>query len=399
MTNGFDRNASLEKELELLKKQYKAQKQLSEIQKSYYDARREDLNNSDYSKIFTYDKDGLMQYVDGKDKGLDILATLNKTDENGKALYNAKEQLKYLQNTVGFDINVLKTNADGTKAEDEEQMMQNFWDSVDGWMEEMDSLYDSYNDAAIAMEEATAAMNEILQEQIDNQLSVEEKLMKALEAREQAEIDRIEDEKEALEEAAQEYIEGLNESLEKERSMYDKNESDAETVRLQRQLAILQRSGGSASEIKSLQDQIDSRLKDAYFQEQQDQIDAIQEASDKQLEKLQTQIDIMTEAMEYQKENGLWWAEIYNMMQNWTPEAMMAFIEQYDPDYLANSAQQNQENTEETLMQLQQWVGFNNSNKYNENREKAWDNYYDNLTDYSEEVKKQHSAGAKAAFE
>ena len=207
-----------------------------------------------------------MQYVDGKNKGLDILATLNKTDANGKAVYNAKQQLEYLKNTAGFDINTLKINADGTTAEDEEQMMQNFWDGVDGWIEEMDSLYDSYNDAAIAMEEATTAMNEILQEQIDNQLAVEEKLMKALEAREQAEIDRIEAEKEALEEAAQEYIDGLNESLEKERSMYDKNESDAETVRLQRQLAILQRSGGSASEIKALQDQLDSRLKDAYFQ-------------------------------------------------------------------------------------------------------------------------------------
>lgn len=399
MRSGYDRNDSLEKELKLLKKQYEAQKKLSEIQKSYYDARRADLNATDYSKIFTYDEDGLMQYVDGQGRGLDILATLNKTDANGKAVYNAKEQLKYLKETIGFNTDVLKTNADGTKAEDEEQMMQNFWDGIDGWMEEMDSLYDSYNDAAIAMEEATTAMNEILNEQIENQLTVEEKLMKALEAREQAEIDRIQDEKDALEEAAQEYIDGLNTALEKERSMYDKNESDAETSRLQRQLAILQRSGGSASEIKSLQDQIDSRLKEAYFEEQQNQINAIQEASDNQLEKLQTQIDIMTETLEYQKENGLLWAEISEMMQNWTPEAMMEFIETFDPDYKTNSATQNQQNTEETLAQIQQWVGYNEDNKRQERKEKAWNDYYNNLTDYSEEVKKQHQEGAKKAFE
>lgn len=399
MRSGYDRNDSLEKELKLLKKQYEAQKKLSKIQKSYYDARRKDLEATDYSKIFTYDEDGLMQYVDGQGRGLDILATLNKTDANGKAVYNAKEQLKYLKETIGFNTDVLKTNADGTKAEDEEQMMQNFWDGIDGWMEEMDSLYDSYNDAAIAMEEATTAMNEILNEQIENQLTVEEKLMKALEAREQAEIDRIQDEKDALEEAAQEYIDGLNTALEKERSMYDKNESDAETSRLQRQLAILQRSGGSASEIKSLQDQIDSRLKDAYFEEQQNQIDAIQEASDNQLEKLQTQIDIMTEALEYQKENGLLWAEISEMMQNWTPEAMMEFIETFDPDYKTNSATQNQQNTEETLAQIQQWVGYNENNKRKERQEKAWNDYYENLEDYSEDVKKQHAEGAKKAFE
>lgn len=399
MRSGYDRNDSLEKQLKLLKKQYEAQKKLSKIQKSYYDARRKDLEATDYSMIFTYDEDGLMQYVDGQGRGLDILATLNKTDKNGKAVYNAKQQLDYLKNVIKFDTSVLKTNADGTTAKTAEEQMQNFWDGVDGWMEEMDSLYDSYNEAATAMEEATSAMNEILNEQIENQLTVEEKLLKAIEARQQAEIDRIQDEKDALEEAAQQYIDGLNSALEQERSMYEKNESDAETSRLQRQLAILQRSGGSASDIKSLQDQIDSRLKDAYFQEQQDQIDAIQEASDNQLEKLQTQIDIMTEALEYQKQNGLLWAEVIDMMQNWTPEEMMAFIEQFDPDYKTNSPTQNQQNTEETLSQIQQWVDYNENNKRKERQEKAWNDYYENLEDYSEDVKKQHAEGAKKAFE
>ena len=46
-----------------------------------------------------------------------------------------------------------------------------------------------------------------------------------------------------------------------------------------------------------------------------DQIDAIQEASDNQLEKLQAQIDLMTETLEYQKEHGLLWQEVYNMMK------------------------------------------------------------------------------------
>lgn len=341
MRDGYKYSESLQKELELLRKQKAAHEELAKLQKSYYEARRKDLESTDYAKIFTYDEDGLMQYVNGKNRGLDILATLNETDANGKIKRNAKQQLAYLK-SIGFDTSVLKTNADGTKAETEEDQMQNFWDGIDGWMEEMDSLYDSYNDAAIATEEATQKMNEILQEYIDNQLEVEQKLLKAIEDREQAEIDRIQDEKDALEEAAQEYIDGLNDALSKEREMYDKNESEAETARLQRRLAILQRSGGSTSEIKALQDQIDSRLKDAYFQEQQDQIDAIQEASDNQIEKLQEQIDLMTETLEYQKENGLLWQEVYQMMNNWTPEAMLQFIEQYTQEYQQNSSLQNQ---------------------------------------------------------
>ena len=392
MQSGYKYSDSLQKELTLLKKQQAAHQKLSDLQKDYYDKRREDLLSTDYSKIFTYDQDGLMQYVDGKDRGVDILATLNATDENGKALYTLAEQLAYLRK-VGFDTKVLETNADGTKAEDEEQMLQNFWDGVDGWMEELDGLYDSYNESMTSVQETIEAQMEIQQEYIDNQLTVEEKLLQAIIDREQAEIDRLEKEKEVLEEATSEYIEGLNNALDREKEMYEKNDTSAETSRLQRQLAILQRSGGSAAEIRSLQDQIDSRLQDAYFQEQQDQIDAIQEASNNQLEKMQEQIDIMTEALEYQKENGLLWAEVYEMMNLWTPDQMLQFIEEFTKSYKENSDLQNQENSEETQKQLEIYK----AGKANKERDEAWADFYKNLN-YEEEFKNKHAVGAQAAF-
>ena len=392
MQSGYKYSDSLQKELVLLKKQQAAHQKLSDLQKDYYDRRREDLLSTDYSKIFTYDQDGLMQYVDGKDRGLDILATLNATDENGKAIYTLAEQLAYLRK-VGFDTKVLETNADGTKVEDEEQMLQNFWDGVDGWMDELDSLYDSYNESMTSVQEAIEAQMEIQQEYIDNQLALEEKLLQAIIDREQAEIDRLEKEKEALEEATSVYIEGLNNALDREKEMYDKNNTSAETAKLQRQLAILQRSGGSASEIKSLQDQIDSRLQDAYFQEQQDQIDAIQEASNNQLEKLQTQIDLMTETLEYQKEHGLLWTEVYNIMSLWTPEQMVQFIEEFTKSYKENSDTQNQEDSKEALKQAEMYK----SGEALEERNRAWTEFYQNLN-YDEEFKSKHSIGAQAAF-
>ena len=398
MRNGADINKSREKELKLLEKQREANKELAEQQKKYYDERREVLNSTDYSKIFTYDEDGLMQYVNGENRGLDALSKLNATDKNGKPVMSSKEQLDYLKNTLGFDISTLKTNADGTKTNDPAQMMQNFWDGIDGWMGEMDGLYDSYNDAAIAMEEATSAMNDLLQEQIDNQITVEEKMLKALEGQRQAAIDSIQEEKDLLEAAAQEYIDGLTSALEKERSMYEKNESQAETEKLQRRLAILQRSGGSASEIKSLQDQIDSRLKDAYFEEQQAQIDAIQEASNNEIEKLQNQIDIMTEALEYQKENGLLWTEIYEMMNTWSPEQLLQYIIENDPDYQSGSPTQNQENADQTRIELEDWVDTRTQNQQKEQREKDWNDYYSGLDKYSDEQKAEHAEGAKKAF-
>ena len=363
MKSGYDIVKSREKELAMLEKQKAAYEELNTKQKEYYDARREDLLESDYSQIFTYDEHGLMQYNEEEGKGLDILSALNATDSKGKATMNAKEQLAYLK-SIGFDTSILEANEDGTKAKSEEDQMKNFWDGIDSWVEEMDGLYDSYHEAAINSEKATEQMNEILQEYIEERLEVEEKLKQAIEAREQAEIDRLEKEKESIEEATEAYISGLNQALDKEKNMYDKEQNNKDLTQLQNRLAILQRSGGSASEIKSLQDQINSRLKDAYFQEQQEQIDAIQEASDKQIEKLQEQIDIMQETLDYDKANGLFWEEVYSMLSQWTPDELLNFIQSYDPSYKEDSKTQNEEKDKETLTQLEGVRGKDYINEY-----------------------------------
>lgn len=389
MKNGYDYVDSLEKELGLLRKQQKAYSELARLQKDYYDKRRKDLLSTDYSKIFTYDEDGLMQYVDGENRGLDVLAKLLERNPNGEyvnAAVNSTSQLAYLK-SIGFDTSSLNFNADGSTAEEDDQRMQNFWDNLDAWMEELDGLYDEYNEHLQSVEENTAKQNELLQEYIDNQLTVEGKILTAIEDREQAIIDKLQDEKDALEKASQNYIDGLNKALKKEKNLYNSNQDAAETARLQRQLAILQRSGASTSEIKSLQDQIDNRLKDDYFNKMQEQIDTVQEASNKQLEKLQTQIDLMTETLEYQKENGLLWQEVYEMMNNWTPEKILQFIEEYTKSYRENSALQNEENSKETLKQLQQWDA-------KKTRDKDWEDYYNNLDskyDSVKEAKKQEA--------
>lgn len=396
MQSGYSYVDSLEKELSLLRKQEKAYRQLSAIQKDWYDIRRQELLNTDFAKIFTYDNEGLMQYVDGMDRGLDILAKLNSTDATGAPTgvgANSQSQIDYLK-SIGFDVEkYLRTNDDGTKAETTDDLMNNFWNRVDGWMEELDSLYDEYNEHLSDIEDTVEAQQEILQEYIDNQLSIEEKLLTAVEDRTQAEIDKLQDLLDATQDASEKYIDGLSKALSKEQELYNQNQNNQELNKLQRQLAILQRSGGSASEIKSLQDQIDSRLQSDYFDAMQKQIDAIQEASDNQIEKLQNQIDIMTESLEYQKENGLLWKEVYEMMNKWTPDQMLAFIEQYTKAYREDSGTQNKENSKETKKELEIW----DAKRRLAEREDAWNKYYPNAN-YDQQLKEANKAEAQEAF-
>lgn len=396
MQSGYNYSDSLEKELGILKKQEQAYRQLASLQEDWYNIRRKELLNTDFSKIFTYDKDGLMQYVDGADRGLDILAKLNSTDATGAPTgvgKNSQTQLNYLK-SIGFDVEkYLRTNDDGTKAETTDDMMQNFWDRVDGWMEELDGLYDEYNDHLKDIEENIANQNAILQEYIDNQLSVEEKLFNAIVDRQQAQIDKMQDLLDATQNASEEYINGLTDALNKEQQLYNKNQNDRELSKLQRQLAILQRSGGSASEIKNLQNQIDSKLQSDYFDAMQKQIDTIQEASNNQIEKLQKQIDIATEALEYQKENGLLWQEVYQMMNEWTPEKMLEFIEKYTQSYREDSGLQSSENSKEAKKELEIWANKRDMNA----RDEAWKKYYSDAK-YDDTIKKSYSASAQEAF-
>lgn len=387
---------SLEKELKYLEKQADAYAVLSELQKSYYDQRRKDLNDTQYGKlIFTYTEDGLMQYLDDvvdangnrQSRGLAILAELNRQsnekgqsywDKEGKNLYtgsfkvNGKQtikgssggaaaQLMYLK-SVGFDLNELLYNSEGgsnigkNASETATNMMQTFFDNVDGWMEELDSLYDSYHEYLEKIEDNTAAQQKILQEYIDNQMSVEDKLLKAITDRQQKIIDTLKDQIDIIQEAGQEYTQGLSEALSKERNLYNENKDDAELASKMRRLGILKRTGASASEIKALQNEIDNQLQENYFDAQQKQIDAIQGAIDTQLETLNQQLEVMEEALNYQKENGLLWAEVYEMMTKWTPEAMLNFIETYTSSYRENSQQKNSEDSKETLKQLEIWA-------------------------------------------
>lgn len=418
VVNGRAMYSTYKEELKYLDQEIARNKELANLQKSWYDHKREELANSAYGKIFTYDENGLQQYVGdsrpGSGLGLDILEHLTQMKVTGEAVgaaKNVKTQLDYLQ-SVGFDIEALKFNKDGTTIDTKKlkgdkldeayvQMMQNFWDSVDGWRDELDGIYDSYHEQLENVISNEEKRNGLLQEIIDNQLSVEQSIYKAIEEREQAAIDRAQDERDALSDSADKFLDGLSEQLDKERNMYDRNQSSEELNKLRRQLAILQRSGGSASQIRELQNQITSQEQDAYFQAQQDQIDAIKEASDAQLERLDHQIDIMNETLEYQKEHGLLWKEVYDVMAG-TPEQIQQFIQENTPDFQSNSALQVMEDLRKLKGEIELWISSrdDSDNPIYTDAGHNWSSYVEaSQNRYKDILTDELLAQAKAAFD
>ena len=376
MRNGSDYIKSMEYELALLEKEQANYQLLAKLQKSYYEARRKDQEKSIYGKIFTYDSDGLMQYRDGAFR--DALAKMEEQRTTGVMKYTNAQQKQILTNYLRAQgvsqkqINAeLNYKVDGTKVANDKEWIENFWDKFDGWIEEMDSMYDSYTEYQTKVQEMIAEQNKILEEYRDLQLDLEGQLLQAVEDREQAIIDKLQDTYDAINESSQKYIDGLSDALSREQDMYNRNQENQELTQLQRRLAILQRSGGSGSEILSLQKQIEAQMQDRYFSEQQSQIDAIKEASDAQLEKLQQQIDIAQETLEYQKENGLFWAEVTSMMQQMTPTQLAEFIKANSQEMFGKSPLDVQTTMEKTLMDFEKWYELRN-------RFGAFNEFYDN---------------------
>ena len=236
--------------------------------------------------------------------------------------YNVEEQFAILraagfEDYMTYDSSGAEIFANGINNATKEEMknavsallnnLKDFQGQVDGEITEIQSL----KEKSLDIDNSVLAIKNQLQ---DNEISLENQIMKAIEDREQDEIDLLKKQKDMISNAANNLIDGLSEQLNKEKSMYEQQNKQDELNKLQRQLAILQRSGGSSSQIRSLQEQIKSQQKDLYFDERQRQIDAVKEASDKQIEKLDKQIEIAEETLAYNKENGLFWAEVREIM-------------------------------------------------------------------------------------
>lgn len=362
---------SLERSVELLEAQIDKNKTLRNLTRDYYDKRVEDLKDSPYGQIVEVLSDGTVQY---KDEGFRLLAQLVETTgaEGVRAKYTSAEQLQMIA-AAGFDISLLDYKSDGTEAKSDDERLEVFWDEVDGWTAELEEMYKNIQDYDQQIEDLVKDLENLAEEINKIIVDAKTKLANAIEGKLQKAIDSLQSELDAIKKASEKYADGLSKALDKEKSMYDKQKGSQELTSLQRQLAILQRTGGSASEIKSLQDQIDSKLQDNYFEGQQEEIDKIKEAVDAQTQSLETQIDIMKESLEYQKKNGLFWAQVDEMISaainnNMDWQSLVDFIAIFNPDYAAMSADELQQQlytgADSIGILMQQALGFIHDDAY-----------------------------------
>ena len=324
---------SLRQQQELLQKQAAIQEILLGYQELQLQRQAEQINtNKIWSQFLEIDESGLLQYIKGNElnggKGaLEVLSELNEM--------SGEEQLKFLNN-LGYTA----VNQDGEKLEGQE-LIQQFFEELQLQIDEYDALYDTVHKTSETLQKLQTDIEEISNEITENQIELEEEIFNILVDAWEAEIGALEEQKDLIEEANDAYVSGLNEALQAERDMYSEEQSIADREQLQRQLSLLRRSGGSASEIANLEKQLDGMLQDEYFRNQEKMIQSIEDANEKQVQQLEQQIRLQEDALEFEKEHGVLWTKVYEIMSG-SADQILQFMQGNSPEFFSQSLLQQE---------------------------------------------------------
>lgn len=329
ITDGRAYLKSLREQQHLLEGQALVQKTLLGYQQKQLELQAEQINTHDiWKQFFHVGSDGLLQYnmgneVNGGKGTLTLLQQLNQM--------SGADQLSYIKN-LGYSY---VTN-DGEQL-DGEDLISQFFEEAQAQIDKYDELRDTVEETDEALSKLESSINEIEQEIRDNQKELEEIIYNTLVEAWEKQISQLQEQTDMLREANEAYVNGLNDALNKERNQYSQNKSISDRQQLQRQLSLLRRSGGSASQIASLEEQLNSALKEEYFSHQQETIDSIKEANDKQLDALNKQITLQQETLDFQKENGVLWTKVYEVLAQ-SDGKIMEFLIQNSSEFIQASA-------------------------------------------------------------
>ena len=336
-------------------------KDLALSQQAEFERRRQEMNtrNSPLTKLYYFDSYGQQKMQNGAAEFFSDL--WGRNPDTNQPNHTVEEQYQML-----YDMGLgeyMKYDSSGNEIDTEkegwqQQAVQAVVDIMEAEKAEMQSLHDDSESAYVDYINDLTEVNKQLKEIEDNQIAVEKSVLDTIIDMRQREIDELQKERDAIEKASNNLINGLSQQLQKEQNMYQRQQDQSELTKLQRQLAILQRSGGSASQITSLQKEISQKQQDAYFDAQQAQIDLLQEASDNQLKKLDEQIALMTETLNYQKEYGLLWNDVYDVLSKHDENGLADWIGKNNSKYWSMSETERNQTLKDDLFNFGKFYEF-----------------------------------------
>lgn len=248
-----------------------------------------------------------LQFTMYSGKGNELQSYMAKNSSMRKYGYYdaASQQIVIDWNT----INKVKNDEKGQKIEDYisklEELRDAMWDAEDAML-----------DAEEQIEEMKEDLREKLEELKQAYLDFEDRIVEALVAQRQAEIDELQEVYDLMSESNNSVLSAIQEVINEQRRLRELEEQKADIEEMQRRLAMLRQdtSGASDLEIKALEEQIGD-AQQSYTDSLIDQaIDEMGTANEKAEEQRQQQIDLLQHQLDWDKENGKFWTQVNELL-------------------------------------------------------------------------------------
>lgn len=291
-----------------------------------------------------------------------IIEEITAQDEKGRVAYNAEQQYQIIK-ALGLE-KFAKYDESGNKIYDRfgDLSQEEMESIVKAAISRIQKSADSINDATDSINNLTSENLDVDLELLDiqetfrqNTIEVENLMKDAVIQEHQDAIDQKNELKDAIDKAASKTVKGLRDSLDKERQTYDSDKDDKELTNLYMQLAAA-RAGGSAAQIDDLQQKIQDKRQDIYFNQREQAIDEIEESANKQIEALSEQTDIMQTALDYQVKYGEILKEVNKHLREWTTDQIGAYILKQDPNYLGKTQEEKNNFWKDLKQTIQQYT-------------------------------------------
>lgn len=277
------------------------------------------LNTIDYEKNLSDQINNLKQQANKLRREYALQSTMYSGKGNELQSYMAKNSSmrKYgyydaanQQIVIDWNaINKVKNDEKGQKIEDYigklEELRDAMWDAEDAML-----------DAEEQIEEMKEDLREKLEELKQAYLDFEDRIVEALVAQRQAEIDELQEVYDLMSESNNSVLSAIQEVINEQRRLRELEEQKADIEEMQRRLAMLRQdtSGASDLEIKALEEQIGD-AQQSYTDSLIDQaIDEMGTANEKAEEQRQQQIDLLQHQLDWDKENGKFWTQVNELL-------------------------------------------------------------------------------------
>lgn len=253
-----------------------------------------------------------------------------KFDEDGNLLRDEAGLAAWAESIGKMDIS---TESNKDKAEQEKKRFELFMDSLDAYEEEKDLI----NECTAAAEDYTKQIEDFDKELHQNVVDLEDKFRELMIKRDEEAVEALEKRYDAMKEADQDYLDSVRDAIDEERRLRDQNKAYDDVEKMERQLELLRMSGGSATRIQELEQQIADARQDINDTEIDNKLTAMEDEANKRAENYDEEVQYQQAVLEAKKENQIAYnAEIAALMKQ-DKETIMNTWKNLDQEFVIST--------------------------------------------------------------